>query len=77
MKWRRTRLATDLIHLKEQQHLVCQMLDSAKAPFYHDKSAACRQDSKSLFRLMDNILGRGAFSNFFNNKVSKFARAWM
>ena len=55
-KWWRTRLATDLIHLKEQRHRVCQMLDSAKATFYHDKIAACGQDSKSLFRLMDNIL---------------------
>ena len=86
-KWRRTRLATDVIFLKEQRHRVCQMLDSTKATFYHDKIAACGQDGKSLFRLMDNILGRGheshlpdmdsttdmvsAFSNFFNDKVIK------
>ena len=38
---------------------VCQMLASAKATFYYDKIAACGQDSKSLLRLMDNILGRG------------------
>ena len=31
----------------------------AKATFYHDKIAACGQDSKSLFRFMDNILLRG------------------
>ena len=33
-KWRSTRLATDLIHLKKQRHRVCQMLDSAKVTFY-------------------------------------------
>ena len=89
-KWRRRprRLATDLIYLKEQRHRVCQMLDSANATFYHDKITACGQDSKSLFRLMDNVPERGhethlpdmdsttdivnAFSNFFN-----FARAWI
>ena len=53
----------------------------------HDKIAACGQDSKSLFKLMDNFLGHGhethlpdmdstadmvnAFSNFFNDKVVK------
>ena len=55
-KWLTTRLATDLIHLKEQRPRVCQMFDSAKAAFYHDKIAACGQDSKCLCRLILTII---------------------
>ena len=88
-RWRRTRLASDLSLFKEQRRLVCQMLQKAKTTYYHNKITECghRHDSRSLFRLMDSLLGReqekhlpsmdsamdtaGVFSSYFDEKIHK------
>ena len=75
------------IPFKEQRRLVCQMLEKAKTTYYHNKITECGHDSRSLFRLMDSLLGReqekhlpsmdsamdtaGAFSSYFDEKVHK------
>ena len=86
-RWRRTRLASDLSLFKEQRRLVCQMLEKAKTTYYHNKITECGHDNRSLFRLMDCLLGHeqekhlpsmdsamdtaGAFSSYFDEKVHK------
>ena len=66
---------------------MCQMLEKAKTTYYHNKITECGHDSRSLFRLMDSLLGReqekhlpsmdsamdtaGAFSSYFDEKVHK------
>ena len=86
-RWRRTRLASDLSLFKKQRRLVCQMLEKAKTTYYHNKITECGHDSRSLFRLMDSLLGReqekhlpsmdsamdtaGAFSSYFDEKIHK------
>ena len=62
------------------------MLEKAKTTYYHNKITECGHDSRSLFRLMDSLLGRehihiqsmdsavdtaGAFSSHFDEKVHK------
>ena len=66
---------------------MCQMQEKAKTTQYHNKITECGHDSKSLFRLMDSLLGCeqekhlpsmdsamdtvGAFSSYFDEKVHK------
>ena len=63
------------------------MLEKAKTTYYHNKITECGHDSRSLFRLMDSLLGReqekhlpsvdsvmdaaGVFSSYFDEKVHK------
>ena len=60
-------------------------IEKAKTTYYHNKITECGHDSRSLFRLMNSLLGReqekhlpsmdlamdtaGAFSSYFDEKV--------
>ena len=86
-RWRLTKLPCDHDRFKKQRKLASQTLQSVKSNYYHTKIPECGRDSKSLYRVMNSLLGRGSifslpsmssvkeivdsFSTFFTTKVQK------
>ena len=54
------RIVTGSVRILSRPQIVSTVtsIPDATATFYHDKIAACGQHSKSLFRIIENIIGR-------------------
>ena len=85
--WRRTRLQPDLDIFKEKRKAVCHLLDSSKSNYYHQKITECGQDGRSLYKVMDGLLGRSqksslpaakntadSFCEYFSTKIEKIRK---
>ena len=85
--WRRTRLQPDLDIFKEKRKAVCHLLDSSKSNYHHQKSTECGQDGRSLYKVMDGLLGRSQksslpaakntadlFCEYFSTKIEKIRK---